>query len=387
MYKCTINTKSQITFLLLLTLSCKSVFALNIGWYLGAGYGVSRLDPKIPFNILSVSKAQSNLTKLVMGYDLNQITSVETAISDLGQAKLENNDVVDYASADVVGIFRLYDHRERNTRSIWDFNLFAKLGLGYLKLESDTSLESGSRIHMLAGIGAEIELFSGFALRTDLEFIDSDAAAASISLVKRFRYSQERTPIVRPTTPTAEVPATLSQNVTEQSDSASEVPVRAVDPPVEAPVKEITPIKKTGKAEDIDKDKDGVADHIDQCENSRSHYPVRADGCTLLDGVIRDLQFAKYSSELTAQGESILHGLAKIFKQYPLAKFQMSSHTANDRTDTEQIDLTRNRLRSIALYLRKLNVIEGQIKFMAFGATVKNFRVKQPDRIEIKELP
>ena len=373
-------------FLYLLTAFClllpsRGGFAFEEGWYLGAGYGASHLDPEIPFDIFEASENESELARVFAGYDFSRVGGVELVVSDLGQAELNNGDVVEYASADVVGLYRLYDHQERHHgRSIWDFNLFGKIGLGYLDLQSDTALESGSRIHMLVGVGGELNLFWGFALRTELEFIDSDALAAHVSLLKRFAFDKPS----RPLSPSAatSLPRASETGVPPATPPAASVP--APDSTLE-PVR--PPLTPAPEPQISDEDKDGVEDARDQCRGSRPGYPVRDNGCGLLNGILANIRFEQYSADLSEQTRRNLLGLANLLKKYPAARVQLIAHTAAERTEQEQITLTWERLRAIALYLRDQGVSGQQVKYLAYGARAAVPKGMPADRIEIKELP
>ena len=373
----------------------QSAHALQPGWYLGGGYGLSHLDPEIPFDILEASETSSELARLFAGYDFSQTTSLELVLSDLGKAELSNQDQVEYAAADIVGLYRFYDYLSWHPGNRFpDLRLFGKLGLGYLHVDSDTALESESRVHMTLGVGAELEIFGGLAVRTDLEFIDSDAQAVSVSLLKRFG-GKKKSPPGRDT----QIPPGGISSVGDENDKvqALETPSSETgkaqtaatnsdglfeSQPLPAPMSIPKPTAMTG-----DVDGDEVLDSEDQCLNSRPGYPVRENGCALLEGILANMPFDRYSSVLNQQIKNTLNGLVNILKKYPQTRIQLSSHTAAERSEQQQIELTRIRLRNIALYLRDNGIGADRVKFLAYGARAAVPVGKSADRIEIKELP
>ncbi len=381
---------------LLLLLCGRFVFAVEEGWYLGVGYGYSYLDPEVPFDIFESDDKESRVARVVGGYDFSPAASLELVLSHLGEAEMDNQSLVEYSSADVVGLYRFYDRSDLHPgRNVWSPNLFVKLGLGYLNLETDIALENESRIHMLAGLGAEFPIFGGLSLRAAVEFIDSDALAGHLSLIKRFSFDR-RSPPARnsvfsspsETLPDQQASAVAEDEQPPRPDPEVKVPQRhreetETPPPIpdsdsQAPTD--PDVKKTG-----DFDADGVPDSRDACLNSADGYPVRADGCPLLNGILSNIRFEQYSSVLNERAKANLRGLAKILNQYPKARIQLSSHTAALRSEREQVDLTRDRLREIARYLQQLNVKLQQVQFIAYGARAPVSAGKPAERIEIKE--
>lgn len=348
----------------------QAAYAIQEGWYLGGGYGATHLDPKVPFDIFKVSENQSELSKVIVGYDVNQLGSIEFSVSDLGEALLTNEDTVAYSAANIAGLYRLYDSQNSPySNQNWGVNLFAKVGMGYLKLDSETALESESRVNMLVGVGAEFSMIGGLSLRTEFEFIDTDALGASVSLFKRFRFDEKQ-------------PERILDNAkpVPRLEEKTE-PVSTLPPVVAVPVIAVPVIEQVNP----DLDADGVPDVVDQCLDSKAGYPIRANGCGMLNGVLSHLKFAQYSSELTAQTKGALRGLAKLLNRYPHAIVGMGAHTANEGSEASQAALTRDRIRSIGVYLHRLGVSSNRIKYLAYGAKVP-FKGRATDRIEIKEL-
>ncbi len=366
-------------FLLLAALSTP-VHALEKSWFLGIGTGLTRLKPDTLSENYIVEEDGSESIHIVLGYDASQTSSFELVLSDLGAAELSGGTDVKYSSAVFTGLYRFYDWRESNRNAMLDINFFGKLGLGYLNLDTDAPIEINSRVHMLAAIGAELDVFNGVSLRGEIGYIDVDAQIVSLSLIKRFRFLS-RNP-VRSHVEASMAPRTPKDNLDSGMSTIQTEPpmpnhiVEYLSPGITEPVNEL-----------LDGDSDGISDDKDECVNSNQNYPVRNNGCSLLSGVIRNIEFASYSAELTEKTKAVLTGLAKLFKRFPQARVQVSSHTITVGNESKENELTRRRLRNIALYMRSVGVVSSQVKYMAFGARVADAKGEYSDRIEIKEIP
>lgn len=393
----------------------QSAVAAQPEWYLGIGGGQSKLTPDFLDESIKTTETVADLKRIFAGFDFNDVGSIEAVVTELGTADLNNNDTVEYYSADVVGLYRLYDSQDWHPyRSFPNFNVYAKVGVGYLHLETDTEMEQESRAHVLAGIGAELRLFGGLSLRTDLEFVDNDAAAASLSLVKRFggksKTPERPLPISRPVmTPETSLPAPEVEEkpeFEEQVDTISKASEVSTDPeatvfPTEPPIPVIAPLPETIETEEkpapseraalleplFDADGDGVEDAFDRCKFSRTGYPVNDKGCPRLHGVIKSIKFDRYSAELSFEAAESLAGIASILKEYPDAKVQFRAHTAQERSEDQQMALTRDRLQNMGVLLRSMGVTFPQARFYSFGARVPAPFGLAQDRVEIREQP
>ncbi len=276
------------------------MLALDKGWYIGLGSGVSKLNPDLLTDVRGVKKTESESINLKIGFDYSQSSSFELIASKLGNARLSDNSDVDYSSFDFTGIFRFYDHQEAKRKAVLDLNLYGKLGLGYLNLQSDADIEVDSRVHMLAAIGMEIGLFYGISIRTELAYVDTDAQVANITLIKRFDFSANESPerenklLVSSQPPSADsVADDGGEGVVENLSK-----IQAVDATTVGLEKEI---------DLLDDDSDEVVNRQDKCAKSTLGYPVRENGCALLNGAIRNIEFADESAILTDQTKGTLN--------------------------------------------------------------------------------
>lgn len=352
-------------FILVFALTPSSLLAMTPGWYLGAGYGQSSLDPTVPFDIFETSETEGEQIRGFIGFDFDEATSMELAITELGEAVLSNEDTVLYRAADIVGLYRFYDYQRAHGGRGIDLNVFARLGLGYLDLQSDTAIEPASRIHMLAGAGVELRLLGPLGLRADLEFYDADALAASVSMFMRF--SRQGT-----------APLASAANLPRATQTAP----RPAAPPAPRPLATVSP----PATEVRDADADGVKDGDDRCADSRIGYPVREDGCALLNGTLSGLRYSATRTGLTPEEQAVLRGLANLLKKHPAATVQLVAHSSATASDSVNLAVTRERLKKIGRFLLKAGVPATQTKYVAYGSRA-NQNARNPERIEIREFP
>lgn len=143
-----------------------------------------------------------------------------------------------------------------------------------------------------------------------------------------------------------------------------------------------------------DSDNDGVDDDADLCQSSTPGYPVRADGCSLLDGVLSGIRFKPASSELEAGSEVQLDFLIDILvNRFPDARIELHSHTDNEGDVRSQAILTRGRLRTVGTYLVNRGVRANQLVLRSFGGSrplydnVSQVGRDANNRIEVIERP
>ena len=175
-----------------------------------------------------------------------------------------------------------------------------------------------------------------------------------------------------------------TQETTAQTDPAALEPFPAVTPlpePSAAPV----PL--------VDSDGDGVTDDKDRCPDSTRNYPVSTRGCPLFAGLLPDLTFQDDSAEFDETSYVVLDKLAKTLMDYPDTFIEVVAHTDNSGPEAEQSALTRQRLRSVGLYLVNRGISQDRLLLRSFGGKRPAFDNATADgrrrnnRIEIFENP
>ncbi|MFK8076032.1 MAG: OmpA family protein [Granulosicoccus sp.] len=168
--------------------------------YLGGGIGLTRIEPESPSDALTVSDNSDTGAHLAVGYDINRFFTIEGYAADLGTAQIAflGADVgtIDYTVYGISALGYLY-----NTQSGFAFDdtdtdglfrreglsLYGRAGLGQMS-NSATGVQyfRDHSTHAAFGVGLEYGFKNGFALRTELMAIDTDAKYLNIGILKRF---------------------------------------------------------------------------------------------------------------------------------------------------------------------------------------------------------
>ena len=162
------------------------------GFYMGAGFGTTKLDDD-SFDGVDFDDSDTGF-KVFGGYSFNPYFAVEASYFDLGEAGGNFDDIVGPISFDVgvsgfgasaVGVLPVSDM----------FSVFAKLGYATYDVDAHVSIsglgsgsDSQSESDMTYGIGGAMS-FGQFGVRLEYEAIDVDAGDAnmlSLSGVYRF---------------------------------------------------------------------------------------------------------------------------------------------------------------------------------------------------------
>lgn len=219
-------------------------------WYLGAGVGISDLDPDTSGTIYSVEDSRDSGYLLYLGYDLFERISIEGHYTDLGEAGISPTGKIDYKIFGLGGLYYFYDDEQDHR----DLTAFFKAGLGVMKNDSDLKYERQNDGHIFFGAGLEYGFDNGFALRTELDLYDEDAHLLTLSLLKRFGDSE----------PEVVVMDDDQDGVINSNDQCPQT-ARGV--------------KVDTSGCEPDGDQDGVVDRVDQCPASPRGANVDASGC------------------------------------------------------------------------------------------------------------
>ena len=150
-------------------------------WYLGAGIGISELEPDPKDTGLTIDDSRDFGWKVFVGYDISESISLEAYYSDLGEMTFDQGGYIEYRDYGIGGVFYLLQDI-----GIDNLHIFGKAGLGRMGNSSDVRYERAHDHHLYFGPGLEYRFDNGFALRTDLDLYDKDSRFLSISLMKRF---------------------------------------------------------------------------------------------------------------------------------------------------------------------------------------------------------
>lgn len=329
-----------------------SAHALGDQWYLGIGGGASWLQPNPERPGLGLSDRQGTGGHLFFGRDLDDRSSAQVTLYALGEAVLENDEIVPFNAADASVLYRVYDTKDsRLRRGGMSLALYGRFALGYLDRDTTVPLSNDATVYFGAGGGAEWFITNNLSMRLEGMYHDRDAASGSLQLVARFGGNRRLAsrPTARPPEPSAPVVAT---------------PIQPTAPVVPVPV-----VPTPAAPSSLDADGDSVPNAQDQCPGSSAGFPVRGNGCALFDGVLSGVQFAEGRAELLPGATNQLDFLANVLTQYPQARVELHAHTNDQGTIREQAILTRARLRTMGTYLVSKGAKANRLVLRSFGGT------------------
>ena len=363
---------------------CGHSWALSDQWYLGAGGGVSWLQPNPIEPGLGIMDRQGIVATLLIGRDIDERSSAQFQIYSFGEATLQNSETVSYMGADASILYRFYDSRDRRLRREgFGVAIYGRFALGFLDRTTDQKLSDDAAINFGAGGGLEVFFNNVLSLRMETIYHDRDAASAGLALVARFggtRTSRRARSVVP-------APASLPNAAVDQPDPVATVPALAA--PAVASIEPL-PIGTPG-VDDLDGD--GVSNKVDSCPDSLLGYPVRDSGCALFSGVLSGIKFIDDSAELLPEGVKQLDYLLSLLLKYPAARIQLMAHTDNRGEVREQSILTRARLKTMGTYLVKQGVRANRLSLRSFGGTQPLYDNREltgrkaNNRVEVLEHP
>ncbi len=350
-------------------------FALGDQWYIGVGGSVAWLQPNPLDSSIDLDARQGVGGNVFFGVDIDDRSSAQLTLYGLGEAELDNDDVVPFYAVDGSVLYRFYDTNDRRlVPSTVSLALYGRFALGYLERDSDIPLNNDAAVYFGAGGGAELFLTRNLSLRVEGMYHDRDAASGSLQLVARFGGTNRLS--TRPPVPPTAIPDSPSLPQAPQVPQAPQEPqepqAAAVPQAPTAPTTDLSvPSAPSAPAQNriADADGDRVPNANDQCPGSTRGFPVRANGCALFDGVLSGVNFSPRSSLLLPESTAQLDYLANVLNQYPEARIELHSHTDDQGSVREQAILTRGRLRTIGTYLVGRGVKANRLTLRSFGGT------------------
>jgi len=387
--------------------------AIESPWYVGVGASAANLRPDAIAIEKAVDESSATGGTLFFGRDLDQRSSLQLQLHGLGYAVYDADAVVEeekigYTAADASVLYRLADTRARGAGGQgFGATLYARLAVGAIMRDTDLRLDNDNEVYLGAGAGIELHANNRLALRAEGFYFDRDVSAASLSLVARLGGRSSRWPAppeagqhASANTRTALPPLAVQRQADRSEAESSNLKLesattsRSGTSPLSTPAgagearavagvednaaasgeprprttsaapREITLAASSGAgfvvtesafdvaaADESDGDGDGIGDDTDACPRSNIGYPIRADGCPLLEGILSGVRFAPQSAALLPGASTQLDNLAKLMNDYPLARIELLAHTDDAGTVREQSIVTRARLKTLALYL------------------------------------
>jgi OOP family OmpA-OmpF porin len=297
-------------------------------WYVGAGLGISRLEPESNGSRYTVDKKESAGYRLTLGYDLYEKISVEGYYSDLGEAEMSPDGEVSYKDMGASGLYYFYQQHDRRHKG-WE--AFIKAGVGWMKNDTDLDYERQHNTHVMFGAGGGYTFDNDLSVRLDMDLYDEDSQFLILSLTKRFGQKKRAKPVAEKTSSVVVQPVT---------SMVAQPVVREVEPPADRDAdgvidaEDMCPETAQGKLVDAvgctiiyDKDGDGVVDDQDKCPDTPQGAQVNSVGC-LSTIVLEGVNFENDKSVLTEQAKRILDNVAVLLKsREDILKIEVFGHT------------------------------------------------------------
>ena len=118
----------------------------------------------------------------------------------------------------------------------------------------------------------------------------------------------------------------------------------------------------------LDSDGDGVTDDKDQCPGTPRGVKVNQLGCPEREPIVlKGVNFAYDSAELTQPPHAILDGVAKILTKHPDLKVRIAGHTDSMGTAAYNKKLSQRRAESVMNYLISRGVTRANLTAVGFG--------------------
>ncbi|HWM28695.1 MAG TPA: outer membrane beta-barrel protein, partial [Woeseiaceae bacterium] len=153
--------------------------------FVGAGGGMSMLDPNTAATPFNVQDDQDFGIKLFGGVDLTPVSrnlSAEVFWADLGQAVLNDNGKIDYS---LYGAGLSYGIGSMQAPR---FSAFVKAGIAQLDTSANVPLTQEDDTLLYFGIAGSYAIRRHLFLQLEFDYFAEDAQFLSLSIVKRFRW-------------------------------------------------------------------------------------------------------------------------------------------------------------------------------------------------------
>ena len=309
-------------------------------WYLGAGLGITELDPDVGNTGYALTNERDSGFKLYAGFDYSERLTVEGFYADMGTAKLGNHVIkpdgaIDYSTMGASALW--YFWRDGNSESSAvrkGLQLYIHGGLSFLDNSSSVSYAQDNSVQVQYGAGLEYGLNNGLAVRAGLDLYDKDAGMAFIGIIKRFGTKPKPKPKV------------IKQPVVEPAVEVVPEPVIIVD---------------------VDTDKDGIIDRLDVCANSPSGISVDEKGCSIIAIEMEGVNFEAQSFELTKDSKRILDEAVLVINANPALKIEVQAYSDSKGSEKYNLMLSEKRATIVKKYLVTQGANESQLEAKGYG--------------------
>ena len=317
-------------------------------WYLGAGLGITELDPDTNNTGYSVADERDTGFKLFGGYDFSDRFAVEGFYTDLGSAQISSSfpsqpdGAIDYSTLGASALWYFWRNGENKGNDLRKgLQAYAHGGLSFINNSSSVNYTQDNSVQVQYGAGLEYGLNNGIALRAGIDLYDKDAGMVFVGVMKRFGSKSRRKVIVEPE------------------------PV--IEPVVEPVVEQVIIVPEVIVVADIDSDKDGVIDRLDECADSPADMKVDTQGCSIIAIELDGVTFESKSFELTAESKIILDEAVVTISASPELQIEVQAHTDYKGSGKLNLQLSEQRALSVKAYLVSKGVNENQLTAKGYG--------------------
>jgi OOP family OmpA-OmpF porin len=117
----------------------------------------------------------------------------------------------------------------------------------------------------------------------------------------------------------------------------------------------------------LDSDRDGVVDAKDKCPDSPADKPVDANGCTIEKVVLKHVNFASNSSELTSGSFEELDKAVAAMNKYPELRIEIAAHTDSMGEAGYNQSLSEKRANSVRAYMIDKGIAANRMEAKGYG--------------------
>lgn len=320
--------------------------------YAAVNAGFVRLSPDPGTSGLTLTEENSFGFNGLLGFDITDRWAAEAAFSDLGTATLTGEGLgdrdIDYTAFSLSAVFHAFgDPRSIAERQgAWTY---LRLGVNKIENDSELVLEEANNTAIWAGLGFEWSMTSSLSLRAELASFDGDVQALTAGVVLRpftsssqrqrypnpVRTPQPSAPVAtapRPAAVPAPAPAPAPQQPQVPASESNRLPIPAVP---RTQTLEVQPIAGGSRINSLG------------CERPVGSEPVGSDGCALLSGVRRDIQFIGDTDQLTQTAMAAIGNLATTMLASPQVAIEIRAHAQSRQGPAAAQNLSK--LRAVAV--------------------------------------
>lgn len=349
--------------------------------YAGAGFGGTNLDPDTSDTAFSLDNGSDSGTQLRIGADAHNRLAFEIESAVLGAAQLaEAETSVAYSAVSLNAlVYGLNGVQSRSRRQGW--SAYGRLGFARVEKSSQVLTLDQGITSPVFGIGGEYGFRNGLGVRGEVTRYSGEATFFGLSAIYRFgRSPRELGSIV----------ADAAQSVVKEEDegtATASAPGQVVPSDRYGSVGGgrsssaigIAPAIRTGstasnqRAREVarsrvgDVDLDGIADTVDQCQESILGSTVDEYGCGLFDAILGDVVFKTGSWHLNARARGALDEIALKLAVFPEVRVEVRAHTDSQGTADNNLALSARRAESVVQYLRSRGISELQLEGRGVG--------------------